>query len=209
MKKACITTFVILVICHTYSHAQIPDKFAFGIKAGLNYMDTRLAQRPKNQILYLTGVRGSDGYQAGVWASLPIRKWIFLDTDLEFSNLGQERYIPRTDTVVGRNRYHYLGLSTRLGATYRGAFVSLGPQINLQLNRNTFISEPVPVFWGLNARMGYQYRQIRAEVFYTKGLSHYDVNTENKELGRKILFFGKTVGFSLGWQLLGGKKDSR
>lgn len=207
MKKAYILTLVLLAVCLTASHAQIPDKFAFGIKAGLNYMDTRLSQRPKNQILFLAGVRGSNGYQAGVWATWPLHKWLFLDSDLEFSNLGQERYIPRTDTVVGRNRYHYLGLSTRLGATYRGAFVSLGPQINFQINRNTFISEPVPVFWGLNTRLGYQYRQIRAEIFYTKGLSHYDVNTWDREKDFKTLFFGNTVGFSLGWQLLGGKKE--
>ena len=211
MKKSCNFLIVMLsLLVAQQSQAQIPKTFAFGFKAGLNHMSTQLVKQPRNYIVNLGGVRNANGFQAGVWATVPLNRWLFIDTDLGFIQKGNQRYNPPIE-LLGSDNYRYLNLSTRLGATYKGVFVSVGPEANVLLNKS--VTFPItldssPVEWAVNARLGYQHRQLRADVFYSKGLSLYDKSILDVENQRGTLFYSKTIGFSLGIQLF-NKKESK
>ena len=210
MKKQCsFLIAVVWLIIAQQSQAQIPKRFAFGLKAGLNNMNTQLVKQPRNYFGNLAGVRGASGLQVGVWGTIPLNRWLFIDTDLGFIQKGHQLYIPSTDTIVANNNYRYLNLGTRLGATYKGLFVSVGPEANVLLNKDVIAwNEASSIEWGVNARLGYQYRRLRAEVFYSKALTVYEQKTWNVENQYKTLFYSKTIGFSLGIQLF-NKKESK
>lgn len=207
------TRLVILFACAAFfgsvasTHAQIPKSFAFGIKAGGSHMNTKLVNKPSNLAFSLTGVRGAKGYQMGVWSTIPLYRWAFLDTDLSYSDNGHERYLPPTDSVIAEYRYRYVGLSVRPGVTYRGAFLSFGPEVNILTSEKTRApAQSRPVEWRLRTHLGYQYRRIRAEVFYTKSLTPYDQNVWDAEKDYKTLFYGSNLGFSVGLMLTKPKK---
>ncbi len=165
-------------------------------------MNTELANKPSNLAFTLGGVRGAKGYQMGVWSTIPLYRWAFLDTDLSYSDNGHQRYLPWSDTIIAENRYRYVGLSVRPGVTYRGAFVSFGPEVNVQTSEKINTpSQSLPIEWRLGTHLGYQYRRIRAEVYYTKSLTPYDQNVWDVEKDYKTLFYGSNLGFSVGLML--------
>jgi hypothetical protein len=197
---------VLLCIVALNGHTQAPGRVAIGIKGGIHQMTTRLVRQPQNFSLYLEGVRGANGRQVGVWATLPIGRWLFVDTDLAYQQKGHQLYIPGTDTVVADNYYRYLSVSSRLGYMYKGAFISVGPEANVLLSKNVKPWNETPVIeWAINARLGYQYRRLRAEVFYSKGLNPYERKTWDAEKGYATLFYGNTIGVSVGIRLFEGK----
>lgn len=197
----------ILVALGSVCSAQIPRTPAFGVKGGFNHMKTILVKQPKNSSLNLTGIRGAYGFQGGAWGTVPLNRWLFIEIDLDYSEKGHQRYIPRTDTVVANSRYRYVGVNPQLGVTYKGLFLSAGPEVNLLMSKSVLPpTERVPVVWALTTRLGYQYRKLRAEFFYTRGLSSYDENIWDEVQDIRTLFHGRSVGFSVGLQLVGGKE---
>jgi len=202
-----ICAFAGLLLTGTGSYAQVTDGFSFGLKAGANRMKTEIINRPSNYIIQLGGVGVSNGFQVGAWATLPVSRWLFIDTDLYFQQKENKYEDPIKDIIYGYNTYRYAGVSGRLGFMYKGAFVSVGPEVNVLLTTTLAQNEAQGVEWGINARLGYQYRRVRIEAFYTKALSHYEQKTFIVQ-GDKLqhLFYGNTLGLSLGVRLFGGKE---
>jgi hypothetical protein len=210
MKNQC-RAFVFASVAYLsgcgYVYAQISEKFAFGVKAGANHLNTRLVNQPRDLIIRLEGVYDANSFQAGVWGTIPINRWLFIDSDLGFIQKGHDlRTLPPDDKPVAINRYSYLNLSPRLGVTYKGAFVSVGPEVNVLVAKDVRPwKEADKVEWNLNARLGYQYRRWRADVFYSRSFTQYEELIWSAENQYKTLFYGNTLGFSVGFQLLGGK----
>jgi hypothetical protein len=204
-----ICAFAGLLLTGTGSYAQVTDGFSFGLKAGANRMNTKIINRPSNYNGQLRGVGVSNGFQVGAWATLPVSRWLFVDTDLYFQQRENKYEDPSNrDIVFAYNTYRYAGVSGRLGFMYKRAFVSIGPEVNVLLATKTMgQNEAQGVEWGINARLGYQYRRVRIEAFYTKALTHYEQKTFIVQ-GDKLqhLFYGNTLGLSLGVRLFGGKE---
>jgi hypothetical protein len=205
-SKGYLLTVLLVVLC-SVSNAQIQNSPAFGIKGGFHHMETILVKQPKNYLPNLIGIRGAYGFQGGVWGTVPLNRWLFVEVDLDFSEKGYQRYIPRTDTVVANSRYRYLGVNPQLGITYKGFFLTAGPEVNFLVSKSVLPpTERVPVVAGLTTRLGYQYHKLRAEVFYSRGLTMYDRNTWDEIQKIRTLFYGRSVGLSVGVQLAGGKR---
>lgn len=211
MKNQCRAFVFILAVClcgFGQSYAQIAEKFAFGIKVGGNHLNTRVVNQPRELILGLGGVHNANGFQMGVWSTAPINRWLFIDSDLGFIKRGHDlRTFPPSEDLVASNRYSYLNISPRLGVTYKGAFVSIGPEVNILVAKDVqYWKDANKVEWNLNTRLGYQYRRWRADVFYSKALTPYEVYVLSAKDEYKYLFYGNTLGFSLGFQVFGAKR---
>jgi hypothetical protein len=212
MKNQSYLYTLIALLCLTTlpSHAQAPNRFAFGIKGGLNHMNTQLIREPSNFAIYLEGVRSANGHQAGLWGTFPLGRWLFVDADLGYLQKGHRQTILGANPIVANNNYRYLNASSRLGFMYKGAFVSVGPEANVLLSREvTPWKEAQAAEWAVNARVGYQYRRIRAELFYSKSINEYEQKIWNAEKQYKTLFYGKTIGVSVGIKLFEGKARKR
>lgn len=203
-----ICVFVILLFIKSISYAQVTDRFSFGLKAGANRMSTKIINNPRSYNGQLRGISASNGFQIGGWATLPINRWLFIDTDLYFQQRENKYDSPITNDPYGYNSYNYAGVSGRLGVKHKRAFISVGPEVNVLLTKKVLSASEAPAAeWGINARLGYQYRRVRIEAFYTKALSPYEQRTF-EIMGNKTqyLFHGNTFGLSLGVKLFGGKE---
>jgi hypothetical protein len=163
-------------------------------------MYTELVKEPRNFNGNLQGVRAYNGFQIGTWATTPINRRIFIDADLYFQQKGHELYNPSTNTKLADNKYFYLGFSGRIGALYKGGFISIGPEVNVLIsNRNVQAwNEAKMAEWGINSRLGYEFNRFKIELFYTKGLNPYEQKTWDPQEGLKTLFYGNTIGLMLG-----------
>lgn len=195
--------FASLLFTSIISYAQVTEKPLFGLKAGANYMITKIINNPRSYDGQLRGIGGSNGFQVGAWAMLPINRWLFVDTDLYFQKRENKYENPITNDPYGYNSYHYLGVSGRLGAKYKKFFISIGPEVNLLLTKKVIGASEAPAAeWGINARLGYQYKRVRIEAFYTKAISPYEQRTfEITGNKTQYLFHGNTLGLSLGVKL--------
>ena len=212
MKNQCRAFVFILAVClcgFGQGYAQIAEKFAFGIKVGGNHLNTRVVNQPRDLRLGLGGVYDANGFQMGVWSTMPINRWLFIDSDLGFIQKGHDLRLvpPPTNDLVASNRYSYLNFSPRLGVTYKGAFVSVGPEVNVLVAKDVLpFREVSKIEWNLNTRLGYQYRRWRADVFYSRSFTPYGVTVLSAKDEYKYLFYGNTLGFSLGFQVFGAKR---
>lgn len=203
-----ICVFVILSFSGTVNYAQVTDRFSFGLKAGANRMITKIINNPRSYNGQLRGISASNGFQIGGWATLPLNRWLFVDTDLYFQQRENKYDNPVTKDIYGYNTYSYAGVSGRLGAKYKRAFISVGPEVNVLLTKKMLVPSEAPAAeWGINVRLGYQYNRVRIEAFYTKALSPYEQRTF-EIMGNKTQyrFYGNTLGLSLGVKLFGGKE---
>ncbi|WP_028667609.1 hypothetical protein [Runella zeae] len=193
------------------STAQIAKGIAFGLKGGVNQNSTTITKKPKNHIVNLGGVGVDRGFQVGGWATIRLSRWLFLDNDLHFlrrSNRYEDQF--HKEIVYAINNYNYLGLGSRIGVTYKGIFASIGPELNLLLAKKVAGGSEAPALeWGINGRLGYQYKRIRAEVFYSRSLSPYEKKTWNFTPTENVysLFMSRSIGVSVGIMLFKSKKN--
>lgn len=197
--------FLAVYLCScAQSYAQIDEKFAFGIKAGVNHLNTRLVQQPRDLKGQIGGVYDANGFQMSVWSTAPLSRRFFIDTDLGFIQKGHD--LRFNNALVASNRYRYFNFSPRLGATYEGIFVSIGPEVNVLVAKDVRPwKEANPVEWNLNVRFGYQYRRWRADAFFSRSFTTYEERSWDADKQYKNLFYGNTIGFSVGVRLFGGK----
>ncbi len=200
--------FAGLLFTSTVSYAQVADKPSFGLKAGANRMITKINNNPRSYNGQLRGISASNGFQIGGWATLPINRWLFMDTDLHFLQRENKYDSPISNNPYGYNSYNYAGVSGRLGVKHNRAFISVGPEVNILLTKKVLGESEAPAAeWGINARLGYQYKRVRIEAFYTKALSPYEQRTF-EIMGNKTqyLFHGNSFGLSVGVKLFEWKE---
>lgn len=206
MKKSLNVTFAFLLVFIVKSYGQLGSHPAFGVKVGGNRMFTDVKNKPSN--FQLRGVQPSEGFQVGTWATFPINKWLFIETDLDFQQ-RQNQYGDPTDKtkVVAVNTFNYLGLSGRLGGTYKNIYLTVGPRAVVLLSKKVLGGEGTQAAeWGADVRLGYQYKRFRLEAFYQQSLSPYHQIAFSDPIEIKHLFMAKTAGITLGFRLFGKGK---
>lgn len=206
MRKLLNITLAFLLVFAVKSHGQIGTHPAFGVKVGGNRMFTDIKNKPSN--FRLVGIQPSEGFQVGTWATFPINKWLFIETDLDFQQ-RQNQYGDPTDKtkVVAVNTFNYLGLSGRVGGTYKNIYITVGPRAAVLLSKKVIGGDGTQVSeWGADVRLGYQYKRFRLEAFYQQGFSPYHQISFSDPVDGKHLFMGKTAGITLGFKLFGKSK---
>lgn len=193
------------------SAAQIAEGIAFGLKGGVNQNSTTIVKKPRNLSLTLTGIGNEDGFQAGGWATIRLNRWLFIDNDLYFLRRGNRYEDPfHKEIVFAINKYNYIGLGSRIGITYKGIFASVGPELNFLISDKTKMlgaEELQKLEFGINGRLGYQYKWVRAEVFYSRSLSPYDLRIVHSIPEKpRYLFMSRSIGVSVGIMLFKSKK---
>lgn len=98
-----ICVFAILLFISTNSYTQVINKPSFGLKAGGNRMNTKIINNPRSYNGQLRGISASNGFQMGAWATLPINRWLFVDTDLYFQQRENKYDSPITNDPWGIN----------------------------------------------------------------------------------------------------------
>lgn len=187
MKTFLITAF--LVLCILISQGQI----GFGIKAGYN-----------NSTLYLSGAnftsnqKSKSGFNAGVFASIPIFNSFELQPEISYSEQGSQ-----SKDSSAKDNYNYLNIPVLLKYFHKtGIFLNTGPQIGFLLSskyksENTSqdlksISKSVDFSWAIGA--GYLIKKINLtlEVRYNYGFTNvfdYDViSSKNRVLQVDLLY---------------------
>lgn len=208
MKKLLNVTFAFLLVSIVKSYGQLGSHPAFGVKVGGNRMFTNIKVRPNNLVSRLSGIQPSEGFQVGTWATFPINKWLFIETDLDFQQ-RQNQYGDPTDKtkVVAVNTFNYLGLSGRIGGTYKNIYLTVGPRAVVLLSKKVLGGEGTQAAeWGADVRLGYQYKRFRLEAFYQQSFSHYHQIVFLDPVEKKNLFMAKTAGITLGFRLFGKGK---
>lgn len=202
--------WIILLFTSTEICAQMREGISFGVKVGMHQTSTRITNKPSNFLYQLSGIGSFNGFQIGGWSKIPINRRLFIDTDLGFYQKGNRYQDPNNkDIIFATNKYNYIGLSGRFGGIYKGVFISLGPEVNVLTSKKVMgQSEANSTEWGINARLGYQYKRYRIETFYSKSLTPYDQRTfEIMKDEVKHLFSSQTIGIVLGVKLFEQKNQ--
>ncbi|MFN4145184.1 MAG: hypothetical protein ACK4GN_05115 [Runella sp.] len=205
MKTKIALTFF-LCCCFGTTLAQSDKTWQIGIKASILQTNTRLVKQPKNSIFNLRGIGSDYGFQAGLWGYKSLSKWLMLENDLYYQQ-RRHRMLNPNNVELRKNIYDYIGLSSRVGVKYRGVYASFGPELNLLVNKDVKPWTEAPrAELGLNMRLGYQYRFLKIEAFYSHALTPYEQSIELREENVKTLFYGNNLGLGIGVSLHSFKK---